>query len=317
MGAPYITRLVYDLNAESVVVFHNGAVSGAISSRLFVAKGFIEVVFCAVDMALQDGGYGRLAMAFLKSVIQARGIFDILTCADNEAVGYFKKQGFNDREIRMHPDRWVGYIKDYDGVTLVHCPIHHAVDYLRFTDTVLQRQLNWLAERTGLQISKPIRDFELDIPSLPHAVYHLSLPLPAILEKCAPRLKSPGIVALLGQYGENCAVIREKLFRILNGLKSDAKNAEIFLRPVTEDIAPDYFETIHSPMDLWSIEIRLRRYDDYYKRPEIFAVDVHLMCENAKIFNAADSVFYRNAVELYRRFKRLYQEEFPNATLPE
>jgi histone acetyltransferase len=317
MGAPYITRLVYDLNAESVVVFHNGSVSGAISSRLFVANGFIEIVFCAVDMVLQDQGTGRLAMSFLKSVIQARGIYDILTCADNEAVGFFKKQGFNDKEIRMHPDRWVGYIKDYDGVTLHHCLIHPAIDYLTFMDTVLQRQLNWLGERTGVRIAKPIRDFELDIPSLPHAVYHLSLPLPLIIEKCAPRLKSPGILALLGNYEENCATIREKLFKILNALKADVKNAEIFLRPVTEEIATDYFETIHSPMDLWSIENRLRRYDDYYKRPEIFAVDVHLMCENAKVFNPADSVFYKNAVDLYRRFKRLYQEEFPNAQLPE
>jgi histone acetyltransferase len=317
MGLPYITRLVFDFNAESIVIFHNGVVSGAISSRLFISQRFIEIVFFAVEMAQQDQGYGRLAMSFLKTVIQSRGIYDVLTCADNDAVGFFKKQGFNDQEIRMDPDRWVGYIKDYDGVTLMHCLVHPSIDYLTFVDAVLGKQLRALEVKTGLRIAKPIREFELDIPSLPHAVYHLSLPLHVILERCAPNLRSKGVMTLLANYVAECRAIREKLFRILNALKSDARNAEIFLRPVTEDVAPDYFEIIVSPMDLWSIENRLKRYEDYYKRPEIFAVDVHLMCENAKTFNGPDSVFYRNAVELYRKFKKLYFEEFPNTALPE
>jgi hypothetical protein len=70
-------------------------------------------------------------------------------------------------------------------------------------------------------------------------------------------------------------------------------------------------------MDLWSIENRLKRYDDYYKRPEIFAIDVAVMCDNAKQFNPPDSPFYRNAIELFRKFKRLYAEEFPDAQLGE
>jgi histone acetyltransferase len=317
MGTPYITRLVYDLNAETVVVFHNGAVASAISSRLFMEQAFIEIVFLAVEMAQQDRGYGRLVMSFLKSVIQSRCVYDILTCADNDAVGYFKKQGFNSKAIRMAPERWVGYIKDYDGVTLMHCLIRPEIDYLTFPEATLSRQLKELERRTGIVISKPIREFELDIPSLPHAVYHLSLPLPVILRRCAPRLKSPGIAAIVRDYRVTCATIRDKLYRILNTLKADTKNAGIFLRPVTEEIAPDYFATIRSPMDLWSIENRLRRYEDYYKRPEIFAIDMRLMCDNAKLFNPQDSTYYRNAAEMYKRFKRLYLEEFPEASLPD
>jgi histone acetyltransferase len=317
MGTPYITRLVFDLTAETVVVFHNGTVSGAISSRLFSEQAFIEIVFLAVEMTLQDQGYGRLVMSYLKSVIQARNVYDMLTCADNDAVGYFKKQGFNSQAIRMDPERWVGYIKDYDGVTLMHCLIHPEIDYLTFSETVLPKQLKELERRTGLMISKPIKEFELDIPSLPHAVYHLSLPLPAILKRSAPRLKSPGITALVANYRETCAVTREKLYKILDILKADGKNSDIFLTPVTEEIATDYFSTIHSPINLWSIQNRLKRYEDYYKRPEIFAVDVHLMCDNAKLFNQQDSVYYKNAVDLYRKFKRLYMEEFPGASLPD
>jgi histone acetyltransferase len=317
MGGPYITRLVFDFEAESVFILHKGVIMGAISSRLFVEQGFIEIVFCAVDSSLQEGGYGRLLMGFLKSVIQARGIHDVLTCADNEAVGYFKKQGFSDKEIRMEPSRWVGYIKDYDQVTLVHCLIHPEIDYLNFQETVLAKQLANLAQTTGIRISKPIPEFAEEQPSLPHAVYHVSLPLPLILRRRAPALRSAGILQLLNGYDDRCRILREKCVRILEVLKSDPKNADIFIRPVTEEIAPDYFEVIQSPMDLWSIENRLKRYDDYYKRPEIFAIDVALMCENAKQFNPPDSSFYRNAIELFRKFKRLYAEEFPHAQLGE
>jgi histone acetyltransferase len=314
MGASYVTRLVYDINAESVMVVHKGAIVGIISSRLFPEQKFIEIVFCAVNSNLQGGGYGRLVMAFLKTVIQAKGLYDILTCADNDAVGSFKKQGFNEKEIRMEPDRWIGYIKDYDWVTLVHCPISPELDYLNFSEDVLGKQLRWLEQKVGIHVvSKAIPEFDPSLPGLPHGVYNLSVGLPMLLSRYAPHLRSPGVLSLMNAYDAQMSVLKSKLFKILNGLKSDQKNAEIFRRPVTEDIAPDYFESILSPMDLFSIENRLRRYDDYYKRPEIFAIDVKLMCDNAKQFNPADSPFYRNAVELYRRFRRLYNEEFPES----
>ena len=313
MGASYVTRLVYDFEAESVIVLHNGQVGAAISSRLFPAQGFIEIVFCAVESSLQSRGYGRLAMMYLKHVIQTRGIFDILTCADNDAVGYFKKQGFNAVEIRMDPARWVGYIKDYDLVTLVHCRLHPEINYMTYTEHALGRQLRMLGEKTGMKVAGPIPEFEEDFSALPHAVYNVSLPIPLILRRYAPNLRTEGVKKLLDGYDKNCRIVREKLFRILEGLKADVRNSGIFLRPVTEDIAPDYFDVIGSPMDLFSIENRLRRYVDYYKRPDIFATDVTLMCDNAKQFNPPDSSFYRNAVELYKRFKKLYAEEFPDA----
>ncbi|KAJ1669408.1 histone acetyltransferase, partial [Spiromyces aspiralis] len=41
-----------------------------------------------------------------------------LTYADNYAIGYFKKQGFT-KEITLDKRLWVGYIKDYEGGTLM------------------------------------------------------------------------------------------------------------------------------------------------------------------------------------------------------
>lgn len=57
------------------------------------------------------------------------GLEYFLTYADNYAIGYFQKQGFS-KQVVMPKDRWIGYIKDYDGGTLMECYIHPAMDYL-------------------------------------------------------------------------------------------------------------------------------------------------------------------------------------------
>jgi histone acetyltransferase len=54
-----------------------------------------------------------------------------LTYADNYAVGYFKKQGFS-KEITLDRSVWAGYIKDYEGGTIMQCTMVRKVDY---TDT--------------------------------------------------------------------------------------------------------------------------------------------------------------------------------------
>ena len=316
MGASYITRLVFDLMAESVFLLHNGVITGAIASRIFPEQKFIEIVFLAVDMTYQLNGYGRLLMNFLKNVNQAREMYDILTCADNDAVNYFKKQGFNKKEIRMNPERWVGYIKDYNGVTLVHCKIHPEIDYMNFQDHVLNVQLKELEKKTGFHISKAIDEFARETPVLPDAVVNTSLPLPLIFERSIPNVKTKGIQRVKENYTERMAEIRAKLWKILRYLKEDEENAKVFLRPVTKEIASDYFDVIESPMDLYSIENRLKKYEDYYKRPEIFATDITLMCQNAKTYNGPESPVYKNAIEIYKRFKKIYNDEFPNAILP-
>ena len=43
-----------------------------------------------------------------------------LTYADNYAVGYFRKQGFS-KDITLDRSVWAGYIKDYEGGTIMEC----------------------------------------------------------------------------------------------------------------------------------------------------------------------------------------------------
>lgn len=58
---------------------------------------------------------------------------------DNFAVGYFRKQGFT-QKISMPKEKWFGFIKDYEGGTLMECHISSKVDYLRLYEVLSEQQ---------------------------------------------------------------------------------------------------------------------------------------------------------------------------------
>ena len=58
-----------------------------------------------------------------------------LTYADNYAVGYFRKQGFS-KEITLDRAAWAGYIKDYEGGTIMQCTMLRKVDYTQTRDII-------------------------------------------------------------------------------------------------------------------------------------------------------------------------------------
>ena len=62
-----------------------------------------------------------------------------LTYADNYAVGYFRKQGFS-KEISLDRSVWAGYIKDYEGGTIMQCTMLDKVDYTRTREIIAQQR---------------------------------------------------------------------------------------------------------------------------------------------------------------------------------
>ena len=62
-----------------------------------------------------------------------------LTYADNYAVGYFRKQGFS-KDITLDRSVWAGYIKDYEGGTIMECKMLPKVDYLHTQELVAQQR---------------------------------------------------------------------------------------------------------------------------------------------------------------------------------
>ncbi|EDR22502.1 histone acetyltransferase GCN5, putative [Entamoeba dispar SAW760] len=155
MALDYISRIVYDtVYHESLLLINckDNKPFGGICFRPFPTQGFVEIVFCAVDSTQQVQGFGSYLMQHLKKEIQSRGIYHILTYADNQAIGYFMKQGFH-KHVTLNKERWQGYIKDYVEATLMECVLHKNVEDYTDVPSTIKKQRDALQSLIG-QVSK-------------------------------------------------------------------------------------------------------------------------------------------------------------------
>lgn len=141
MPRQYIVRLVFDRCHRSVMMCQASGVIGGVTYRPFPtpARGsgpmLAEIAFCAVSQNLQVSGFGTRLMNWTKQYARDRdGCTHFLTYADNNAVGYFAKQGFT-RTITLDREVWQGFIKDYDGGTLMECIIHPTLPHTNIPGT--------------------------------------------------------------------------------------------------------------------------------------------------------------------------------------
>ncbi|KAJ2669528.1 histone acetyltransferase [Coemansia sp. RSA 1085] len=121
MPKEYIARLVYDRNHSSLaIVKANGHVVGGITFRLFEQRQFAEIVFCAVSSSEQVKGFTK--------------------------------------EITLDKRLWVGYIKDYEGGTLMQCSMVPKVEYLKVKEILAKQReavLEKIQAKTKSQIVYP------------------------------------------------------------------------------------------------------------------------------------------------------------------
>ena len=155
MPKEYITRLVFDPKHKTLALIKDGRPIGGICFRMFSSQGFTEIVFCAVTSNEQVKGYGTHLMNHLKDYHIRNGIFHFLTFADEFAIGYFKKQGFS-KDIKLSKVVYQGYIKDYEGATLMGCELNPKIVYTEFSAVVRRQKeiLKKLIERKQAQIRK-------------------------------------------------------------------------------------------------------------------------------------------------------------------
>ena len=164
MPREYIVKLVFDPTHRTIVVRRpnnanttsnqqdskedincpNSNVVGGITYRSFSEQGrkFGEIAFCAVLAAQQVKGYGTRLMNHAKEYAKSEeggGLSHFLTYADNAAVGYFSKQGFT-KEITLAKEVWQGYIKDYDGGTLMECVLRNELSYTEFPRVIRKQR---------------------------------------------------------------------------------------------------------------------------------------------------------------------------------
>ncbi|KAH7487836.1 Histone-lysine N-methyltransferase SETD1B-A [Phytophthora ramorum] len=114
-----------------------------------------------------------------------------------------------------------------------------------------------------------------------------------------------------------CLTCRKvRMLHVLHRLGVEDK-LDLFKEPVTEAIAPTYFDIIKSPMDLSTMRDKI--IDGTYTRVNFraFRDDFELMCLNAVTFNSKerDFLIWREAWRFYGQGQRIFRQTAPKARM--
>ncbi|KAM5157312.1 histone acetyltransferase KAT2B isoform 1-T1 [Mantella aurantiaca] len=292
MPKEYITRLVFDPKHKTLALIKDGRVIGGICFRMFASQGFTEIVFCAVTSNEQVKGYGTHLMNHLKEYHIKHNILNFLTYADEYAIGYFKKQGFS-KDIKLSKARYVGYIKDYEGATLMGCELNPRIPYTEFSVIIKKQKeiIKKMIERKQAQIRKVypglscfkegVRQIPIEsIPGIKETGWK-----PSIKEK-SKEPKDPD-------------QLYNTLKNILQQVKSH-QSAWPFMEPVKRTEAPGYYEVIRFPMDLKTMSERVK--NRYYVTKKLFMADLQRIFTNCREYNPPESEYFKCANILEKFF---------------
>ncbi|KAJ3208682.1 histone acetyltransferase [Entophlyctis luteolus] len=278
MPKEYIARLVYDRNHLSMALVKPPlTVVGGITYRPFLDRHFAEIVFCAISASEQVRGYGARLMNHVKDyVVSALDVHYFLTYADNFAIGYFKKQGFT-TDITLDKSIWVGYIKDYEGGTLMQWTVIPKVVYLKAAEIIAAQR-------------KAVRDMIRKTASEPKRYSGTDAFQNGALESL-PVEDVPGLVEIgwtkdmLRRLGENkVAKIHGPLYGPLKILVEEMRtnpNAWPFVEPVSG--VADYYNIITEPMDISTLGTCVE--NDEYSTVDAFVKDATKIFQNCRKYN--------------------------------
>ncbi|EKV04080.1 Histone acetyltransferase GCN5 [Penicillium digitatum] len=299
MPKDYIARLVYDRSHLSMAIVKMPLqVIGGITYREFRQRQFAEIVFCAVSADQQVKGYGAHIMAHLKDYVRATSpVMHFLTYADNYATGYFQKQGFT-KDITLEKSIWMGYIKDYEGGTLMQCSMVPRIRYLEVGRMLLKQKESVLAK---------IRTFSKNHVIHPPPQQWASGVITPIDPLSIPAIRATGWSPDMDELSREPrrGPHYNELRRFLNHIQNH-KHAWPFVSPVNKDEVPDYYAVITSPMDLSTIEERLNA--DFYSGPNDLVPDLQLIFSNCRQYNDATTVYTKCAVQLEKYMRKLIRE---------
>ncbi|KAK2648479.1 hypothetical protein Ddye_015968 [Dipteronia dyeriana] len=320
MPKEYIVRLVMDRSHKSVMVIRRNQVVGGITYRPYVSQKFGEIAFCAITADEQVKGYGTRLMNHLKQHARdVDGLTHFLTYADNNAVGYFIKQGFT-KEIYLEKDRWHGYIKDYDGGILMECKINPKLPYTDLS-IMIRRQRQAIDEKirelSNCHIVYPGIDFQKVHSIVDFQKKEAGIPKKIIKVEDILGLREAGWTP--DQWGHS-------RFRTLNPSTDSASNQKfltVFMRsllkslhdhvdawpfkePVDARDVPDYYDIIKDPMDLRTMSKRVES-EQYYVTFEMFVADAKRMFANARTYNSPETIYYKCSTRLEAHFQSKVQ----------
>ncbi|GAB2292311.1 DeSI-like protein hag1 [Dionaea muscipula] len=318
MPKEYIVRLVMDRNHKSVVVIRRNHVVGGITYRPYFSQNFGEIAFCAITADEQVKGYGTRLMNHLKQYARdSDGLTHFLTYADNNAVGYFIKQGFT-KEITLEKDRWQGYIKDYDGGSLMECKIDPKLPYTDLS-TMIHRQRQAIDEKirelSNCHTVYPGIDFQKNEAGVPKRIIKVE-DIPGLREAgWTPEQYGHSRFKTLNNSGDG-AVNQKSLSAFMRSLLKfmhDHADAWPFKEPVDPRDVPDYYDIIKDPIDLKTMSKRVES-EQYYATLEMFIADIRRMFANARTYNSPETIYYKCATRLESHFTSKVQSGLQSGT---
>jgi len=259
--------------------------------------------FFATTSVVQDKGYGSMLMNNFKMHIRKTypNLMHFLTYADQYAVGYFKKQGFS-KDITLDRSIWAGYIKDYEGATIMQCTMLPKVNYLETRDM--------LSKQREAVLTK-IREM-----SKSHKIYP---PLPQFLKakkgeeitvdwQIVPGLRESGWTPSMVEMPRT--VSKDPQHTAMAKWLSELQNhsaAWPFMQPVKAKEVADYYDVIKNPMDFSTMESKFER--RMYPDIESFLTDANLVFDNCILYNPEDSIYVKNARKLAKFLKEMVAED--------
>ena len=226
-----------------------------------------------------------------------------LTYADNYAIGYFQKQGFS-KIVAMPKERWVGFIKDYDGGTLMECYIHPGMDYLRVSETVA-KQRAFVYERLKQRSSTGVVYSGLEI-------FNQGKRLTSLME--VPGVPVSGWTERHVFEGKterdrnmHQVKLQQQLKTLLEKLRT-ATNVAPFEKPLKEKVL--------NPIDLTMIRERLTEKKDFYRNKDMMKADLLRVATNWKQVHPQGTNAYEVGDALEKQIRDLFSaEEFDKDTL--
>ncbi|EDO05457.1 Bromodomain family protein [Babesia bovis T2Bo] len=297
MPREYIVRLVFDRNHYTFCLLKKGEVIGGICFRPYFEQRFAEIAFLAVKSTEQVKGYGTRIMNHLKEHVKKSNIEYFLTYADNFAIGYFRKQGFS-QKISMPKERWFGYIKDYDGGTLMECYISPNINYLRLSD-MLGKQKAIISQ--CIEAIKPLKVYDgltffkenpgitinpRDIPGLVEAGW---------TDDVVPSSKHGPDSHAGADDPDGKKTLKNAILDLLNNLEKQ-QSSWPFRKPVKQSEAPDYYDIIKNPTDISTMKKKAKNGE--YKTKSQFGEELKRMFDNCRKYNTPHTIYYKYANEL-------------------
>jgi histone acetyltransferase len=302
MPRDYVVRMIFDRRHMTYAMYReDGSIVGGLCFRPFADRGFAEVVFLAIAQGEQVKGRGTRLMNHFKEYCKHElGIHYLLTYADNFAIGYFKKQGFT-ADITLPTVQWKGYIKDYDGGTMMGCRMYQHIDYRDISGSVRE-----VIKEVCKNLQKSAGEGIVVYPGLLEGFPRNIHEIPG-LEHCASAGRDDGWSAKTGTFQGQVASLLQAVLKEPFSLP--------FREPVSDKLVPGYSSVITNPMDLSTMI--MKNNERWYSTRDQLRADVKLMIENCVLFNGPRHEVTRLGNEtvnfLYSRIDKLVEFAVDNS----